>query len=156
MLTALLAALALHATAFEANAPIPARYTCQGEDATPVLSVSDVPSGAKTLALVVDDPDAPDPAAPKRTWVHWVVYDLPPRAGEISPGAGRAGKGDEGKTVWRGPCPPVGRHRYFFKLYALDEALGDRGALTKSELEKAMEGHILEKTELVGTYEKTK
>ena len=152
MLTVLLAALALQSSAFGPDAQIPARFTCQGENETPPLSVSEVPAGAKSLALIVDDPDAPDPAKPKRTWVHWVVYDIPASAGELQTGTARAGIGDAGETKWRGPCPPVGRHRYFFKLYALDVLLGDRGQLSKAELEKAMQGHVLEKTELVGTY----
>jgi len=152
MIAAVLAALALQSSAFEANAQIPTRFTCQGANETPPLSVAGVPAGAKSLALIVDDPDAPDPAKPKRTWVHWVVYDLPASPGELRASAGRAGTGDAGNTGWRGPCPPVGRHRYFFKLYALDVQLGDRGELGKAELEKAMQGHVLEKTELVGTY----
>ncbi|HTO55235.1 MAG TPA: YbhB/YbcL family Raf kinase inhibitor-like protein [Myxococcota bacterium] len=135
---------------------MPARFTCEGENATPHLSVAGAPSGAKSLALIVDDPDAPDPAAPKRTWVHWVVYDLPVADGELKTSAGRAGKSDFNASDWRGPCPPIGKHRYFFKLYALDVQLGDRGRLTKAELEKAIEGHVLEKTELIGTYEKNK
>jgi len=131
-----------------------------------------VPAAAKSLALIVDDPDAPDPAKPKRTWVHWVVYDLPAKAGELDAAAGRAGTGDAGNTGWKGPCPPIGRHRYFFKLYALKSVLPDLGLakkaqieeqmtgqvieraelMSKAELEKAMQGHVLEKTELVGTY----
>jgi Raf kinase inhibitor-like YbhB/YbcL family protein len=149
---ALLAALALQSSAFQAGAAIPAQFTCQGANSAPPLAVAGVPSGAKSLALVVDDPDAPDPAAPKRTWVHWVVYDLPASAGELRASAGRAGKSDFGASEWRGPCPPIGTHHYQFKLYALDTELGDRGALTKAELEQAMAGHVLEKTELVGTY----
>ena len=151
--------MALRSSAFADGAPIPQRFTCEGENVSPPLAWSAPPSGAKSLALVVDDPDAPDPAAPKRVWVHGVAYDLPAAAGALSaggalpPGA-RAGKSDFGEQHWNGPCPPIGRHRYFFKLYALDVALGDRGALTKVELEKAMEGHVLQKVELVGTYQK--
>ena len=152
MIAVILAALSLHSSAFDANAQIPARFTCQGTNDTPPLTIADVPAAAKSLALIVDDPDAPDPAKPKRTWVHWVVYDLPAKAGELAAAAGRAGTGDAGNTGWKGPCPPIGRHRYFFKLYALDAMLGDRGAMSKAELEKAMQGHVLEKTELVGTY----
>ena len=152
MIAVILAALSLHSSAFDANAQIPVRFTCQGTNDTPPLTIADVPAAAKSLALIVDDPDAPDPAKPKRTWVHWVVYDLPAKAGELDAAAGRAGTGDAGNTGWKGPCPPIGRHRYFFKLYALDAMLGDRGAMSKAELEKAMQGHVLEKTELVGTY----
>jgi hypothetical protein len=155
---ALAAELVLRSSAFADHAAIPARYTCEGDDVSPPLAWSAPPPGTQSLALVVDDPDAPDPAAPKRTWVHWVVYDLPATAGSLAEGAplpsgARSGKSDFGAQHWRGPCPPVGRHRYFFKLYALDVALG-RDSLTKAELEKAIEGHVLARAELVGTYEK--
>jgi Raf kinase inhibitor-like YbhB/YbcL family protein len=152
----LVAALTLTSVAFEANGRIPAKFTCEGENSAPPLRVSDFPKGTKSLALIVDDPDAPDPAKPKVTWVHWVVYDLPPTAAELDATGGRAGKSDFGETVWNGPCPPIGSHRYFFKLYALDTLLGDKGQLSKAQLEKAMAGHVLEKTELVGTYQKEK
>jgi hypothetical protein len=121
-----------------------------------------VPEGAQSLVLIVDDPDAPDPAAPKMTWVHWVLYDLPPDAtglpeavgaGDLPPGT-RQGRNDWKRTGYGGPCPPVGRHRYFHKLYALDAKLGDLGEPTKAELEAAMEGKVLARAELVGTYEK--
>jgi Raf kinase inhibitor-like YbhB/YbcL family protein len=146
---------------FANGGPIPARNTCEGENLAPTLRWSAPPKGAVSLALVVDDPDAPDPAAPKRVWVHWVVYDLPAAAGELVPGAAlpagaRAGTSDFGETAWKGPCPPIGKHRYFFKLYALDVMLGDRGALTKSELGAALKGHVLKQAELVGTYQKAK
>jgi hypothetical protein len=159
VLLALAVPFAIHSSAFEDRGAMPARFTCEGDDVSPPLAWSAPPDGTKSLALVVDDPDAPDPAAPKRTWVHWVVYDLPPSAGELAEGAAlpagaRAGKSDFNSQRWRGPCPPIGRHRYFFKLYALDESLGDRGALTKAELENAMAGHVLAKSELVGTYAK--
>ena len=160
-LAAALAALALHSSAFADHGAIPARYTCEGDDVSPPLEWGAPPAGTQSLALVVDDPDAPDPAAPRRTWVHWVVYDLPATAGELSEGAARGGlpagardgKNDWGRRGWGGPCPPIGRHRYFFKLYALDRAL-ERDSLTKAELEKAIEGHVLARAELVGTYEK--
>jgi hypothetical protein len=121
-----------------------------------------VPAGTKSLVLVVDDPDAPDPKAPRMTWVHWVVYDLPPTATALPEGAGRSpmpggardGMNDWKRTGYGGPCPPVGRHRYFHKLYALDTVLGDLGGPTKTAIEKAMAGHVLAKAELVGTYEK--
>ena len=156
---ALAAELVLRSAAFADHAAIPARFTCEGDDVSPPLDWSAPPPGTKSLALVVDDPDAPDPARPKRVWVHWVVYDLPPEAGALIQGAplpkgARAGKSDFGVERWRGPCPPIGRHRYFFKLYALDVALGDRGAVTKAELEKLIDGHVLAHTELVGTYER--
>jgi len=160
-LAAALAALALHSSAFADHGAIPARYTCEGDDISPPLEWGAPPAGTQSLALVVDDPDAPDPAAPRRTWVHWVVYDLPATATSLAEGAARGGlpagardgKNDWGRRGWGGPCPPIGRHRYFFKLYALDRAL-ERDSLTKAELEKAIEGHVLARAELVGTYEK--
>jgi Raf kinase inhibitor-like YbhB/YbcL family protein len=153
------AQIALHSPAFADGAAIPARFTCEGDNVSPPLDWDAPPDGTKSLALVVDDPDAPDPAAPKRTWVHWVVYDLPPsarelRAGGALPAGAQRGKSDFGEGRWRGPCPPIGRHRYFFKLYALDTELGTRGSLTKAELEQAIEGHVLARAELVGTYQK--
>ncbi len=146
---------------FANGGAIPARNTCEGENLAPTLRWSAPPLGTESLALVVDDPDAPDPAAPKRVWVHWVVYDLPPKAGELAPGVAlpagaRHGTSDFGETVWKGPCPPVGRHRYFFKLYALEVTLGDRGELSKAALQAAMKGHVLAEAELVGTYQKAK
>jgi Raf kinase inhibitor-like YbhB/YbcL family protein len=151
----------LRSTAFEHEHEIPARHTCEGEDVSPPLECSGVPDDAESLALIVDDPDAPDPRAPKTIWVHWVVYDLPPDASRIAeggplPGEAREGKNDWKRAQWNGPCPPVGRHRYYFKLYALDTTLGDLGRPTKAELEQAMKGHILAQTELIGTYEKKK
>ena len=153
------AQIALRSSAFADGAAIPERFTCEGDNLSPPLAWDAPPDGTKSLALVVDDPDAPDPAAPKRTWVHWVVYDLPPAARELAAGGAlptgaRRGKSDFGEGRWRGPCPPIGRHRYFFKLYALDVELGARGSLTKAELEQAMEGHVLARAELVGTYQK--
>jgi Raf kinase inhibitor-like YbhB/YbcL family protein len=146
---------------FAAGGSIPARFTCDGEDVSPPLVWGEPPSGTKSFALIVDDPDAPNPAAPRTVWVHWVVYDLPADARSLREGVrtsvdlpkgARMGRNDWGKPAWGGPCPHVGRHRYFFKLVALDVALGDRGALTKRELEAAMQGHVLAPAELVGTY----
>ena len=157
-------AFALRSPAFAEGGEIPLRHTCEGEDVSPALAWSAPPVGTRSLALIVDDPDAPDPAAPKTTWVHLVVYDLPAAARELPealdpaalPAGARAGTNDWKRTGWGGPCPPIGRHRYFFKLYALDTALGERGPLSKRELERAMEGHVLGRTELVGTYQKRK
>lgn len=150
----------LESPAFQHQGAIPRRYTCEGDDLAPELTFVGIPAGTKSLALIVDDPDAPDPAAPKRVYVHWVLYDLPPDAkglpeggAPLPPGA-RQGKNDWGRTGYGGPCPPIGRHRYFHKLYALDKLLGDLHEPTKSALEKAMEGHILAKVELIGTYQK--
>ena len=155
--------LVLNSSAFEPNGPIPAKYTCEGGDVSPALAWSGVPSGTKSLALIVDDPDAPDPAAPKMTWVHWVLYDVPPSAQGLSEAAGvnslprgtREGLNDWKRKGYGGPCPPIGRHRYFFKLYALDTDLGDLGEPTKARLTKAMAGHILSEVQLVGTYQKS-
>lgn len=148
--------------AFAENGPIPIVHTCEGRDVSPPLRWGGLPPGTASLALIVDDPDAPDPAAPKTTWVHWVVYDLPPNVGALAAGAAvalphgaRDGTNDWRRTGWSGPCPPIGRHRYVVKLYALDVALGDRGALTKGELESVMAGHVLDRAQLVGTYAKT-
>ena len=153
----------LKSTAFTHNGDIPRPHTCEGSDQSPPLAWSGVPAGCKSLALVVDDPDAPDPSAPKMTWVHWVVYNLPPDSTGIpagqSGGAGMPSGSREGINDWkqsgyRGPCPPVGRHRYFHKLYALDTALPELRPATKDALEKAMHGHILAQCELVGHYGK--
>jgi len=154
--------LSIESAAFTAGAEIPRVHTCQGQDTSPPLAWRGVPDGARSLALVVDDPDAPDPKAPKMTWVHWVLYDIPTSAGglaaavsprDLPPGT-RQGVNDWRRTGYGGPCPPIGRHRYFFKLYALDTVLPDLGSPTKGVLEKAMAGHVLASAELVGTYEK--
>ena len=138
---------------------IPAVHTCDGADTSPPLSWSELPVGTKSLALIVDDPDAPDPAAPKRTWIHWVLYNVPPSAGRLAEGASRQlpagarqGRNDWGNAAYGGPCPPIGRHRYFFKLYALDTTLPDLGQVTKAELEHAMQGHVLAHAQLIGCY----
>ena len=153
----------LESSAFEPKEPIPVKYTCEGEDVSPALTWSNLPSGTKSLAFIFDDPDVPDPAAPKRTWVHWVLYDIPPSAKGLPeaigasslPGGTREGLNDWKRTGYGGPCPPIGRHRYFFKLYALDTKLGDLGEPTKVQLEQAMAGHILGEAQLVGTYQKS-
>jgi Raf kinase inhibitor-like YbhB/YbcL family protein len=157
-------AFTLSSSSFTHQGEIPSKYTCEGSDVSPPLSWSAVPAGTKSLALVVDDPDAPDPRAPKMTWVHWVLYNLPPSATGLSenvpssalPQGTMEGLNDWKRTGYGGPCPPVGRHRYFHKLYALDTMLPDLGAASKADLEGAMQGHVLEKAELVGTYEKSK
>ena len=154
-------ALILESSAFRPNGEIPRQYTCEGDDVSPPLAWSGAPAGTKSFALVVDDPDAPDPKAPKMTWVHWVIYNLPASAHALAEGASRklpagarAGKNDWKRTEYGGPCPPVGRHRYFHKLYALDAELPDLHEPTKAQLESAMKGHILGQVELVGTYQK--
>ena len=156
-----LSTLVLSSTSFAADGPIPMNHTCEGEDLSPQLSWSGVPKGAKSLVLIVDDPDAPDPAAPKMTWVHWVLYDIPtsvtalPKGGSTALPAGtREGLNDWKRTGYGGPCPPIGRHRYFHKLYALDVELGELPVADKPTVEAAMAGHILATGELVGTYQK--
>jgi len=151
----------LESPAFRAQAEIPAKHTCEGQDASPALTWSGVPKETKSLALIVDDPDAPDPRAPKITWVHWVLFNLPPdteglpEAVRVLPKGTSEGLNDWKRTGYGGPCPPIGRHRYFFKLYALDRML-ELTRPTKAQLETAMAGHVLAKTELIGTYEKTR
>jgi Raf kinase inhibitor-like YbhB/YbcL family protein len=147
---------------FEPGGAIPRRFTCEGDDIAPSLRWSGVPPRAASLALIVDDPDAPDPRAPRMTWVHWILYNIPAtttslpadvRREELPPGT-REGKNDWKRTGYGGPCPPVGRHRYFFKLYALDTVLPDLRQPTSAQLEKAMRDHVMAQAELVGTYEK--
>ena len=156
-------AFVLTSSAFTNNGAIPARYTCQGEDVSVPLAWTGLPAGTKSLALIVDDPDAPDPKAPKVTWVHWVLYNIPPSAAGLKEAVKAAelpkgtleGSNDWKRTGYGGPCPPIGRHRYFHKLYALDVVLPDMGKASKRDLEQAMKGHVLEKVELIGTYEKS-
>lgn len=152
----------LQSADFAHQGEIPQKLTCQGEDSSPALSWSGVPEQAKSLVLIVDDPDAPDPAAPKMTWVHWVLYNMPPTASGLPPAVdGRhlpvgtlSGLNDWKRTGYGGPCPPIGKHRYFHKLYALDVELPNLNQPTKAQLEAAMQGHILEQAELIGTYRK--
>jgi len=145
--------LTLSSTAFSPNGEIPVAHTCDGPGTAPPLAWNGVPTGTRAFALIADDPDAPDPAAPKRTFVHWVVYDIPKSATSLKSNGFREGLNARGQPGYTGPCPPKGRHRYFFKLYALDTELGDLGQPTKAGLEQAMSGHVLEKAELIGTYE---
>ena len=150
----------LTSTAFPHGGEIPAKYTCEGKDISPPLAWTGVPPNAKSLALIVDDPDAPDPAAPKMTWVHWVLYNVPLGAGSLSEGAKELppatlqGLNDWKRTGYGGPCPPIGRHRYFFKVYALDAALPNLGQVSKAKLEASMKPHVIAHAELIGTYQK--
>ncbi len=150
----------LSSPAFAPGSAIPQKYTCEGQDVSPPLAWSGLPAGAKSLALVVDDPDAPDPAAPRMTWVHWVLYNIPPGTSGLAEGAAALPAGTlEGLNDWKrtgygGPCPPIGRHRYFHKLYVLDVMLPDLARPTKAKLEAAMKNHVLAKAELMGTYQK--
>ena len=142
----------LTSPAFEHNSAIPSEYTCDGADASPELNIADIPENAKSLVLINDDPDAP-----VGTWDHWIVFNIPTPTSKINKGqepAGTPGKNSWGKTRYGGPCPPSGTHRYFFKLYALDTELGLQEGAAKADIEAAMEGHIIEKTELIGTYKR--
>jgi Raf kinase inhibitor-like YbhB/YbcL family protein len=154
--------LALASPAFTPGGEIPTLFTCEGSDVSPPLEWTGVPDGTQGLVLIVDDPDAPDPAAPKMTWVHWVLYGIPPDAralpegvapGALPPGT-REGLNDWKRTGYGGPCPPIGRHRYYHKLYALDVKLPDLGTPTKAAVEAAMKGHVLAEAVLMGTYQK--
>ncbi|HST08285.1 MAG TPA: YbhB/YbcL family Raf kinase inhibitor-like protein [Gemmatimonadaceae bacterium] len=155
-------ALQLTSSAFSQGGPIPGKHTCEGEDISPPLAWSGAPPNTKSFALIVDDPDAPDPAKPQRVYVHWVVYNIPANVNALAenvskkgmPGGSVQGKNDWGKPEFGGPCPPIGRHRYFFKLYALDTELTPLGSATKAALEAAMKGHVVAAGELMGTYEK--
>jgi Raf kinase inhibitor-like YbhB/YbcL family protein len=147
---------------FTQNGAIPARHTCDGRDISPALAWTGVPAGTKSLALIADDPDAPDPDAPKMTWVHWVLYNISPSASGLTedisdndlPDGTMQGVNDWHRTGYGGPCPPIGKHRYFFKLYALDTELPDLKHPAKAALEKAMRGHVIGQAELIGLYQR--
>ncbi|MGZ3331669.1 MAG: YbhB/YbcL family Raf kinase inhibitor-like protein [Gemmatimonadaceae bacterium] len=148
-------------TAFQAGGSIPSKYTCEDRDLSPPLAWSGAPPGTKSFALIVDDPDAPDPAKPQRVYVHWVIYNIPAATVALAENASKKGlpkgavqgKNDWGKAEYGGPCPPIGRHRYFFKLYALDTELTGLSSPTKGDLERVMKGHVLDSGELIGTYQ---
>ncbi len=150
----------LSSPAFSHNEIMPALYTCEGPNISPPLSWTAPPAGTKSIVLIVDDPDAPDPQAPKMVWVHWVLYNMPPAAGKLQEGipdnelpAGTLiGTNDRKNAGYNGPCPPIGTHRYFHKLYALDTVLPDMGNATKDEVLEKMEGHVLAQSEIIGLY----
>jgi Raf kinase inhibitor-like YbhB/YbcL family protein len=150
----------LMSSAFAHGGEMPEKYTCDGLDVSPPLVWSGVPADAKSLVLIVDDPDAPDPAAPRMTYVHWVLYNIPANTTSLPEDMGRypagtlAGLNDWHRTDYGGPCPPIGRHRYFHKIYALDTLLPDLHNPTKAALEAKMKEHIIAQAELVGTYQK--
>lgn len=156
--------MVLASDAFADGAEIPTEYTCEGDDRSPPLRWSGVPAAARSLALTIVDPDVPDPAKPKRQWVHWVLVDLPPGDGALPeavptdslPQGTREGKNDFERTTYGGPCPPIGRHRYIHTLYALDTTLPQLAAPTREELERAIDGHVLAQAQLIGTYQKKK
>lgn len=153
----------LTSRSFENQMSIPKKFTCDGEDISPALIWSDAPEGTKSFVLIVDDPDAPDPANPKMTWVHWVLYNIPETVNSLQedikerelPKGTLQGLNDWKRTGYGGPCPPIGEHRYFHKLFALDIVLPDLERPTKAKLEKEMEGHVLAKAELIGVYQRS-
>lgn len=147
---------------FKDHTDIDKAFTCDGEDISPELQWSEVPEGTRSFILIVDDPDAPDPKNPRMTWVHWVLYNIPAKVRTLSesvadsdlPEGTLQGLNDWKRTGYGGPCPPVGKHRYFHKLYALDTVLPDLESPTKAKLESAMEGHVISKADLVGLYQR--
>ncbi len=150
-------------TSFQHGGAIPARHTCDGQNLSPPLAWSGVPANARSLALIVDDPDAPDPAAPRTIWVHWLLYNIPPAAQGLPEGVGNKdlphgtlqGRNDWQRIGYGGPCPPIGTHRYFLTLYALDTLLPDLKEPGKRALQSAMQGHIIAQAELVGRYQRS-
>jgi Raf kinase inhibitor-like YbhB/YbcL family protein len=151
----------LQSPAFAHEGPIPSRHTCDGPDLSPPLAWANPPSGTRTFALLVDDPDAPDPAAPRRVWVHWIRYDIPAATAAMAEGEGNRLPASGGRETltdadapgWHGPCPPIGRHRYYFRLFALDTEIGDLGRKARrKDFEAAIEGHVLGTAILMGTY----
>ena len=155
-------ALILKSRVFENGAEIPARYTCKGDDVSPPLNWEGIPEDTRSLVLILDDPDAPDPAAPKMVWVHWVLYNIPADINSLAeritsatlPSGATEGINDWQRLGYGGPCPPIGRHRYFHKLYALDIVLEGLNEPTKADVETAMQGHIIAQAELIGTCQK--
>lgn len=154
--------LNIKSPSFTHGGEISSRHSCDGKNLSPALEWSGVPEGAKSIALIVDDPDAPDPDAPKTTWVHWVLYNIPPDSKGLRESAESRGLppgtlqgiNDWHRAGYGGPCPPIGRHRYFFKLYALDVLLADLANPAKPALEKAMRGHVICHAELIGLYQR--
>lgn len=154
--------LTLTSASFQHGGMIPRRHTCDGDDLSPQLVWTGLSANTQSLVLIVDDPDAPDPQAPKMTWVHWVLYNIPPHATELAEGIAAAnlpagtlqGLNDWRRTGYGGPCPPIGRHRYFYKIFALDTRLPDLKSPGKAALEKAMKGHVLAHAELIGLYQR--
>jgi Raf kinase inhibitor-like YbhB/YbcL family protein len=153
--------LALSSSAFSADGAMPSKYSCEGQNVSPPLAWSGAPPSTKSFALIVQDPDAPDPAAPTKVVTHWVVYDLPPTTTAIAeggaglPSAAHQAKNEKGDPSYMGPCPPKGNHRYFFKLYALDSVLPALDGSKEKDIEQALQGHVVGTGELVGTYQKS-
>lgn len=154
-------ALTLTSTVFSHEEEIPSTYSCQGKGGAPPLAWSGAPAETRSFVIIVHDPDAPDPAAPRKDWVHWLVYNLPATTTQLSAGPQPAlppgtmlGLNDSGRAAYGPPCPPIGRHRYFYQLYALDTMLPDLGTPQRPQLEEAMKGHVLAEAVLMGTYQK--
>jgi Raf kinase inhibitor-like YbhB/YbcL family protein len=153
--------LTLSSSAFAAHGAMPSKYSCEGQNVSPPLAWSGAPPATKSFALIVQDPDAPDPAAPTKVVTHWVVYDLPASTTAIAEGgadlptSARQGKNEKGEPNYMGPCPPKGSHRYFFKLYAIDSVLPALDGSKEKEIEQAIQGHVVGSGELVGTYQKS-
>ena len=149
-------------TAFEDGGEIPSLYTCEGKDISPPLSWTDVPADAKSLVLIVEDPDAPDPKSPKMVWIHWILYNIDPKSDGLPenvksflfPAGTEPGTTSWDKLQYGGPCPPIGRHRYFHKLYALDKVLPSLEDSTIEMVKNAMKDHIIAEAVIMGTYEK--
>ncbi len=152
--------LSIASPAFETSQPIPSRYTCDGEHVNPQLTISGVPDGAKSLVLIVEDPDVPKQLKPDGVFDHWVLFNVPPETGTISENgsAGVSGVNGAGKNAYAAPCPPVqyepSEHRYFFKLYALDTILDLSAGSSKAEVERAMVGHVIAEAQLLGRYKR--
>ena len=152
--------LTITSSAFSDGSTIPVRFTCDGENASPPLAWRGAPDGTRSFALIVDDPDSPDPAAPKRVWVHWLAWNLPASTASLDenatrdgmPTGAREGTNDGGSSGWTAPCPPIGRHRYYHRLFALDAMLDVAAGAKRAELERAIEGHVLGEAVVMGTY----
>ena len=155
--------LSITSSAFSDGGAMPSKYTGDGDNLSPPLEWRDAPNGTRAFALIADDPDAPDPAKPKRTFVHWVVANIPATttslgeasSGKSMPAGAVEGKNDADGIGYTGPYPPIGRHRYFFKLYALDQPVRLTEGHTKADLLRAIEGHVLATAQLVGTYQRS-
>ena len=152
--------LTITSSAFSDGSTIPVRFTCDGENASPPLAWRGAPDDTRSFALIVDDPDSPDPAAPKRVWVHWLAWNLPASTASLDenatrdgmPAGAREGTNDGGSSGWTAPCPPIGRHRYYHRLFALDAMLDVSPGAKRAELERAMNGHVLATAVVMGTY----
>jgi hypothetical protein len=153
--------LTLSSSAFAANGAMPSKYSCEGQNVSPPLAWSGAPATTKSFTLIVQDPDAPDPAAPTKVVTHWVVYDLPATTSAIAeggadlPSSAHQAKNEKGDPKYMGPCPPKGNHRYFFKLYALDSVLPALDGPKEKDIEQAIQGHVVGTGELIGMYQKS-